>query len=112
MHFLIKEEVNYIALTIYDWLYGTSTIATVFLAIVVGIIALSLFEAAFKKKELKAWRFLIVCLVFFALVEFFGALKVFGIYPTPHITHVLAGVVLAAMIASLVNQIYINRGCL
>ena len=102
---------NKIVLTTYDWFYGTATIAVVFLAIVAGILAMSLFKAAFKRKELHAWRFLIFALVSFAAVEVFGVLKIFSIYITPHLTHVIAGVVLAFVIASLVNQIYINRGC-
>ena len=81
------------------------------MAIVAGILALSLFKAAFKKKELKAWRFLIFALVFFAVEEVVGALKIFGVYSTPHLTHVIPGIILAFIIAALVNQIYINRGC-
>ncbi len=100
-----------IALTVYDWFYGTATIAVVFLAIVAGILAMSLFKAAFKRKNLGAWRFLIFALVLFAAVEILGALKIFSIYSTPHLTHVIAGLVIACVIASLVNQIYINKGC-
>lgn len=102
---------NNITLTTYDWVLGVSEIAAVFLSIVAGIIALSLFKAAFKEKDLKAWRFLIFALVFFAINEAVGALKSFGVYSTPHLTHVIPGIVLAFVIAALVNQIYINRGC-
>lgn len=100
-----------IALTTYEWFYGTATIAVVFLSIVAGMLALSLFRAAFKKKELKAWRFIIFTLILFAAVEIFGALKIFGIFSTTYLTHVTVSVVLATFIAALVNQIYINRGC-
>ncbi len=105
------KEVNIIALTTYDWIYGTATIAVVFLSIVAGALAISLFKSSFRSKELKAWRFLIIALVLFAVEEAVGALKIFGIYSTPHLTHVIPGFILAAMIAAIVNQIYINKGC-
>jgi hypothetical protein len=104
--------VNEIALTMYQWFYGTATIAVVFLSIVSGILALSLFQAAFRKKELKAWRFLILTLILFACGEIIGTLKIFGVYSTPHLTHVTVSLVLATFIAALVSQIYVNRGCL
>ena len=108
--FLLKEVTD-IALGFYDWTYGTITIAVVFLSIVAGILAISLFKAAFKHPKMRAWRFLIFTLVFFAAEESFGALKIFGIYVTPHITHIIPSIILATMIAALVNQIYINKGC-
>ena len=100
-----------IALGFYNWIYGTVVIAVVFLSVVAGILALSLFKAAFKNPEMRAWRFLIFTLVFFALVEVVGALKIFRIYVTPHLTHIIPGFILATLIAALVNQIYINKGC-
>ena len=106
-----KREVNNIALTTYDWAYGTATVAVVFLSIAAGILALSLFKAAFKHKELKAWRFLIITLVLFAVEETVGALKIFGIYSTPHLTHVIPSFIMASLIAALIVQIYANRGC-
>jgi hypothetical protein len=103
--------VNRIVLTTYEWLYGMSTVAVVFLSIAAGIIAISLFKASFKYDELKAWRFMIWALIFFCIGEIFGALKVFGIYTTPHITHVIPSFTLGALIIALVRQIYINKGC-
>jgi hypothetical protein len=103
--------VREITLTVYDWFQGTAAIAAAFLAVVAGILALSLFKAAFQKKEMKAWRFVIFALVIFAVEEILGGLKAFGIYSTPHLTHVIPGFILGFMIAALVNQIYINRGC-
>lgn len=98
-----------IELTLYDMLYGTATIAAVFLSIVAGILAMSLFKLAFKEKHMKAWRFLIFTLLFFMIEEILGALKIFGIYSTPHLTHVVPGFVLAFLIAAIVNQIWINK---
>lgn len=101
---------NKITLTIYDWLLGTSNIAAIFLSIVAGAIALSLFNISRKKKELYAWKALIIALIFFAIQEVLGGLKNFGIYQTPHLTHIVPGFILAFLIAALVIQIHINRG--
>jgi len=103
--------VNNIVLTTYDWLYGIASISTAFLAVVAGILAISLFEAAFKVKDMKAWRFLIFALALFGVQEVVGALKIFGVYSTPHLTHIIPSFILAFLIAALVNQIYISRGC-
>ena len=100
---------NGIALSIYDWIYGTSAIAAAFLSVVAGILAMTLFKAAFKEKHLHAWRFLIFSLVFFGVEEVLGALKIFGIYRTPHLTHVVPGFILAFLIAALVNEIWVNK---
>ncbi len=110
IRFLVKE-VREIVLTVYDWVYGTAAIGVVFLSIVAGILAISLFKQAFKNDEMRAWRFLIFTLIFFAVEESVGALKIFRLYVTPHLTHVIPGLILATMIAALVNQIYINKGC-
>ncbi|MBN2111827.1 hypothetical protein JW707_01880 [Candidatus Woesearchaeota archaeon] len=99
-----------IVLTVYDWFLGTAEIAAVFLSLVAGVIALSLFKVSRKNKELAAWKPLIIALVLFAVEETIGALKTFGVYTTPHLTHVVPGFVLAFLIASLVMQIHINRG--
>jgi hypothetical protein len=99
-----------ITLTVYDWFLGTAEIAAVFLSIVAGFIALSLFKAARSRKELAAWKPLIIALVLFAVEEVVGALKTFGVYATPHLTHVIPGFILGFLIAALVMQIHINRG--
>ena len=85
-------------------LYGTATIAAVFLSIVAGILAMSLFRSAFREKHMKAWRFLIFTLILFAVEEILGALKIFGIYSTPHLTHVVPGFILAFLIAAIVKE--------
>lgn len=86
-------------------------LTNVFLSIVAGFIALSMFKLARERKYLKAWKPLIVALVFFAVLEVFGALKIFGIWSTPWLTHVLASVILVLFIWALINQIYIAKGC-
>lgn len=98
-------------LTTYDWIYGSGQIGSVILSFVAGVIALSMFKQAHQQKQLRAWRFLIWALVFFAIEEFVGALKTFGVWSTPWLTHVLPGIILALLIAALISQINITKGC-
>lgn len=98
-------------LTIYDWIYGSGQIGAVILSIIAGIIAISMFKQARKRKLLQAWKYLIPALVLFAFEEIFGALRTFGVYSNPWITHVIPSFILAFLIASLVVQIQINKGC-
>jgi len=88
----------------HEFLAGVLQIANVFLSVVAGVLAITLFKAAFKKKEMKAWKPLIVVLILFAIVEVFGALNAFGIYVTAHMTHLLASLVLAFLLYSLILQ--------
>ena len=98
-------------LTPYDWVYGSGQIGAVVLSIVAGIIALSMFKLAREKKLLRAWRYLIWALVLFAIVESVGALRTFGIWSTPWLTHVLVSIILALLIAAIVVQTHITEGC-
>ncbi len=97
-------------LTVYDWTYGIAQFAAAFLSVIAGLIALTIFKKAFQKKMLKAWRYLIPALVLFAVVEVVGALKTFGVYSTPYLTHILTGFILFFLIISLIIQTNIKRG--
>ncbi len=97
-------------LTPYDWVYGIAILTAVFLSIVAGTIAISLFEKSTERKYLAAWKPLIVALVLFAFEEIFGALKVFGVWSTPWLTHVIPSFILIFLIAALIKQINITRG--
>lgn len=97
-------------LSIYDYALGTAQIASVFLMVVAGIIALTMFHISHKQTDLKAWKWLIIALVLFAIEEVLGALKSFGIFSTPYLTHVVPSFILLCIIAALVTQIQINRG--
>ena len=97
-------------LTAYDWIYGSGQIAGVILSFFAGSIALSMFKQAHARKSLRAWRFLIWSLVFFTLEEFVGALKTFGVWSTPWLTHVIPSIILAFLIAALVVQIQVTKG--
>ncbi len=97
-------------LATYDWVYGSCQIGSVILSLIAGGIPLTLFKSAHRRKPLRAWKFLIWALVFFALVELAGALKTFGVWSTPWLTHVIPGIILAFLITALVIQIQVTRG--
>ena len=97
-------------LTVYDWVYGSGQIASVLLSIFAGVLAMTMLKQARKRKQLRAWPYLLWALVFFALVEFVGALKTFGIWSTPWLTHIIPGFILAFLIAALVIQIQVTKG--
>ena len=98
-------------LTPYDWIYGITQLATVVLSIVAGFIAISMFQHASKKKYMAAWRPLIITLVLFVIEEILGVLRTFGIWSNPWITHVVPSFILVFLIAALLKQINITRGC-
>ncbi len=97
-------------LTTYDWVYGSCQIGAVLLSIIAGIIAVSMLSQASKRKQLRAWPYLLWALLFFAIEEILGALKTFGIYSTPWLTHVVPGIILAFLITALVIQIQVTKG--
>ncbi len=97
-------------LTIYDWVYGSGQIGAVILSFVAGGIALSMFKAARQRRLLRAWRFLIWALVLFVIVETVGALRTFGVWSSPWLTHVLVSMILGFLIAALIVQIQAPTG--
>jgi len=98
-------------LTPYDWVYGISALTAVFLSLIAGFLALSMFDHASQRKHLAAWKPLIFALVLFAVEEVVGALKIFGIWSTPWLRHVIPSLILVFLIAALIKQIYITKGC-
>ena len=96
----------------YDYVLGTAQIASVFLMLVAGIIALSMFRATHREIELKAWKWIIFALVLFAVEEILGALKSFGIFSTPYLTHIVPSFILIFLITALVIQLQVNKGWL
>ena len=97
-------------LGIYDYVYGIAQLAAGFLAIIAGFIAISLFSTARKKSALAAWRWILMALVIFTIVEVVGGLRTFGFDIAPYWTHILTSVILALLIIALVVQIHLNKG--
>jgi hypothetical protein len=69
-----------------------------------------MYKAAKQRKALRAWRFMLWALIFFALEEVVGALKTFGGWSTPWLTHVIPSIILALLIAALIVQIQVTKG--
>ncbi len=91
-----------------DFTTGVLKIANIFLSIVAGLIAATLFAVS-KKKDLRPWRPLAVVLILFALQEVLGALRSFDIYSSSWITHVNVSIMLLLLIYALVLQINIVK---
>jgi len=98
-------------LTPYDWVYGIAVLSAVALSVIAGLLAVSLFDLSSKRTHLRAWKPLIFALVLFALEEILGALKVFGVWRTAWLTHVVPSFILLFLIMALLRQINIARGC-
>ncbi|HLC64530.1 MAG TPA: hypothetical protein VJI46_00230 [Candidatus Nanoarchaeia archaeon] len=90
-------------------LEGILKLAGLFMALAAGIIASTLFKQAWKKEAMKAWRPLIFALIFFAVQEVLGALRAFGIYSTPYLTHIVPNIILGLLIAAVVMQIDVKK---
>lgn len=80
------------------------------LSIIAAIIAISMLTMARKRKVLGAWVYLLIALLLFTAEEVIGGLKVFGIFDTPYLTHVIPSFILVFLIIALAKQININRG--
>lgn len=90
------------------YIEGILKIANLFLSVVAGLIAISLFRASTKKTYLKPWYLLIIVLVLFAVQEVLGALRAFQIYETSYLTHLIPTFILGLLIWTLVLQINIK----
>ena len=93
-----------------SYIEGILKIANLFLALVAGGIAISIFHHAWKKPELRAWKALIIALVLFAVQMILGFLRAFGIYESPYLTHINVSLLLAFMIWALILQIGVVKG--
>jgi|GEM_PF-1147619 len=90
-------------------LEGILKIANLLLAVIAGGVALTLFHKAWKGNEHKAWRFLIFALIFFAIQEILGALRAFGVYESPFLTHINVSVILCLLIGAVVLEIDVKK---
>ena len=93
-----------------QYLEGLLKIANLILAVVAGIMAVSLVKISRKRKELNAWVLLIAALVFFAIQMILGALRAFNVFESPYLTHIVPTVILVLLIIALLKQIHIQKG--
>jgi len=93
-----------------QYLEGILKIANLVLALVAGIMGISLIKISKKRKELNAWVILIIALIFFAIQMIFGALRAFKIFESQYITHIIPTVILILLIIALIKQMHIQKG--
>lgn len=92
-----------------NYLEGLLKIVNVFLSVIAGVIAISLFKVSHQRKHLKPWKILIIVLVLFAIQEIFGALRAFEIYASPYLTHIIPTAMLGLLIITLLLQIGVHK---
>ncbi len=90
-------------------LFGILKISNLFLSIIAGFIAITLFMLSRKRVDLRPWKILVIALVFFALQELLGALRAFNIFSTPYLTRIVPTVILGLLIFALTKQINITK---
>ena len=92
-----------------EYLVGILKISNLFLSIIAGFIAITLFMLSRKRVELKPWKILVIALVFFALQELLGALRAFNIFSTPYLTRLVPTIILGLLIFALTKQINLTK---
>ena len=92
-----------------QYLEGLLKIANLILALVAGIVSISLIKVSRKRKELNAWVLLIAALIFFAVQMILGALRAFKIFESPYLTHIVPTIILVLLIIALLKQITIQK---
>ncbi len=89
---------------------GVLQIAVVFLSVVAGALAVTMFKHSHKRKELRAWKPLIAALILFALEMIFGFMKAWNFMDRGNpITHIIPSFILGFVIWALVQQILIKK---
>ncbi len=87
---------------------GVLQIANVFLAVVAGFIAASLFRVSHRQMLLKPWKTLIIVLILFAIEEIFGALNAFHLMEPSFITHLIPTIMMFLLIYTIDLQTKLN----
>lgn len=93
----------------YLYIYGTLQIANLFLAVVAGTMAATLFQISHQRSHLRPWKILVIGLILFSVLEIIGALRSFNIYTSAFLTHVITSAILACLIITLIMQIRIGE---
>jgi uncharacterized membrane protein YfcA len=93
-----------------ETLTGTLEISAALLSLIAAILAISIFKVSHRNRELRAWKYIIVGLIFFMAGEIFGALNSFNIYQTIFLTHIIPTAILGLLITALVIEIHYVEG--
>lgn len=97
-------------LTTIEWVYGIAQLTAAFLSIFAAFFAMSMVKSSKQFGMLKAWKWLIAVVVLMSVEEILGTLRSFGVFSTPHLTHVVPSFIMICLIAALLKQIHINKG--
>jgi len=87
-----------------EFIAGVLNIAVFFLAVVAGILAISMLRHH-RHPSLKTWSFLIIALALFSIEEILGVLKNFKIYYHPYLTHIIPTFILIMIIFAIFFKI-------
>ena len=93
----------------YLYIYGTLQIANLFLAVVAGTMAATLFQISHRRSHLRPWKVLVVALILFSILEIIGALRSFNVYTSPWMTHVITSFIVLLLIVALIMQYRIGE---
>lgn len=92
-----------------QFIEGILKIANLFLIVVAGGIAISMFKASGKNEYLKPWRMLIIALLLFVVQQVLGALRAFAIWESPFLTHINVTIILGLILYTLVQMYYVDE---
>jgi hypothetical protein len=93
-----------------SYIEGILKIANIFLVLIASGIAISVFYNAWKNRELRAWKPMIIALILFGVQQILGFLRAWGIYESPFLTHVNVSLLLGFLIYALILQIGVVKG--
>ena len=96
--------------TLYDWIYGISQFSAGFIALAAIPLTATIFHTS-RKRELRAWIYLFPAVILFSIEAILGALSAFGITSQPLLTQTIPSIILGCIIAALITQLQINKGC-
>ena len=89
-----------------EYFAGVLAISNIFLALVAGAIAITLFKPTSKKHPLlRPWRYLLAALLLFIFIEIVASLRAFNIAQLPWTTHITASVMVILIIGALLAQL-------
>ncbi|MBS3107087.1 hypothetical protein J4419_05515 [Candidatus Woesearchaeota archaeon] len=88
-----------------EFLEGALKLTNLVLALVAGYLSVRIYSMS-RRKDLLPWKILAVALLFFMVQQILGALRAFGLYTSPFLTHIVPTIILGLLILALSLQIH------
>ena len=89
---------------------GVLQLTVVFLSVAAGVVALSLWKSSRNRPSLRAWKWLILAFVLFAVGEVVGVLDAFNIWrQAAWLRHIIPSFIMACIIVAVVKQYYVTK---